>query len=416
MSSRLLQKLRDVEPWQRTLYIMFAAQLLTAVGFSVIFPFLSLYVTDLGSRTSLSVEFLAGAVFSAQAITMMVASPIWGAVADRYGRKLMVERAMFGGAVIMLLMGFVRSGEELVLLRALQGMITGTVAAANALVASVAPRQRSGYAMGLLLMGQTTGVAIGPLIGGVLADAFGYRLTFVLTSASLLLGGLMVYWGVEESRAARPEASAPKRSFLADWRHVFQADGVILAYTLRFLANLGRTMLTPFAPLFIATLLVDSRHLNAITGLVIGVSAAAGTITAVYLGRLGDQVGHGRVLKWSALAAGLLFLPQSLVTSAWQLLLLQALTGAAAGGIVPALSALLARYTEPGEEGSVYGIDNSIVAAARAAAPLVGSVIAFWFDLRMTFVATAVIFLVVAAVAFLRLSGEEPAPLPQLGD
>jgi DHA1 family multidrug resistance protein-like MFS transporter len=416
MSSRLLQKLRAVEPWQRTLTIMFVAQLLTAVGFSVIFPFLSLYVTELGSRTALSVEFLAGAVFSAQALTMMVASPIWGAVADRYGRKLMVERAMFGGAVIMLLMGFVRSGEELVLLRALQGMITGTVAAANALVAAVAPRQRSGYAMGMLLMGQTTGVAIGPLIGGLLADAFGYRFTFVLTSALLLGGGLLVYWGVEESLASRPETTAKKRSFLADWRHVFQADGVILAYSLRFLANLGQTLLVPFAPLLIAALLVDSDHLNTITGLVIGVSAAAGTITAVYLGRLGDRVGHGRVLKWSALAAGLLFLPQSQVITPWQLLVLQALTGAAAGGIVPSLSALLARYTEPGEEGSVYGIENSIAAAARAVAPLLGSVIAFWFDLRATFVATAVIFLLVAAVAFLRLPAAEAAPVPQLGD
>ncbi len=416
MSSRLLQKLRAVEPWQRTLTIMFVAQLLTAVGFSVIFPFLSLYITELGSRTALSVEFLAGAVFSAQALTMMVASPIWGAVADRYGRKLMVERAMFGGAVIMLLMGFVRSGEELVLLRALQGMITGTVAAANALVAAVAPRQRSGYAMGMLLMGQTTGVAIGPLIGGLLADAFGYRFTFVLTSALLLGGGLLVYWGVEESLASRPETTAKKRSFLADWRHVFQADGVILAYSLRFLANLGQTLLVPFAPLLIAALLVDSDHLNTITGLVIGVSAAAGTITAVYLGRLGDRVGHGRVLKWSALAAGLLFLPQSQVITPWQLLVLQALTGAAAGGIVPSLSALLARYTEPGEEGSVYGIENSIVAAARAVAPLLGSVIAFWFDLRATFLATAVIFLLVAAIAFLRLPVGQADPVPQLGD
>lgn len=416
MSSRLFQKLRAVEPWQRTLIIMFVAQLLTAVGFSVIFPFLSLYVTELGSRTALSTEFLAGAVFSAQALTMMIASPIWGSVADRYGRKLMVERAMFGGAVVMLLMGFVRSGEELVLLRALQGTITGTVAAANALVAAVAPRQRSGYAMGLLLMGQTTGVAIGPLIGGVLADAFGYRFTFILTSALLLAGGLLVYWGIEENRARQPETAAQKRSFLADWRHVFQAKGVILTYSLRFLANLGQTLLIPFAPLLIATLLVDNDHLNTITGLVIGVSAAAGTITAVYLGRLGDRVGHGRVLKWSALAAGLFFLPQSLVTSPWQLLGLQAFTGAAAGGIVPSLSALLARYTEPGEEGSVYGIENSIAAAARAVAPLVGSVIAFWFDLRATFVATAVIFLLVAAVAFLRLPVGVAAPAPQPGD
>lgn len=416
MFARFQQFLRAIEPWQRTLAIMFVAQLLTAVGFSVIFPFLSLYVTELGSRTALSVEFLAGAVFSSQAITMMIASPIWGAVADRYGRKLMVQRAMFGGAVIMLMMGFVRSGEELVLLRALQGMITGTVAAANALVASVAPRHRSGYAMGLLLMGQTAGIAIGPLIGGVMADAFGYRQTFILTSALLLTGGVLVFFGVEEVFTSKSKSATFKRSFLADWQHVFQADGVILTYTLRFLANLGRVMLTPFAPLFIATLLVDNSRLNTITGLVIAVSAGAGTVTAVYLGRLGDRIGHGRVLKWSALAAGLLFLPQSLVTEAWQLLILQALTGAAAGGILPTISALLARFTQPGEEGSVYGLDNSIVAGARAAAPLVGSVIAFWFDLRATFLATAVVFLLVSILAFTRLPNEENSPLPHLGD
>ncbi|MCP4420817.1 MAG: multidrug efflux MFS transporter [Chloroflexi bacterium] len=398
-----MQKSHTIEPWQRTLIIMFVSQMLSALGFSVIFPFLSLYVTELGSATALSMEFLAGAVFSSQAITMMIASPIWGAVADRYGRKLMVQRAMFGGAIIMLLMGFVRSGEELVLLRALQGMITGTISAANALVASVTPRERSGYAMGLLLMGQTTGIAIGPLIGGLLADAYGYRQTFILTSILLLAGGVLVFFGVQEAFTPRPKSVTEKRSFWADWQHVFQADGVILIYTLRFLSNLGRMLLLPFAPLFIATLLLDSSRLNTITGLVIGVSAGAGAITAVYLGRLGDRIGHGQVLKWSALAAGLLFLPQSLVTSPWQLLFLQALTGAAAGGILPTISALLARFTQPGEEGSVYGLDNAIVAGARAAAPLVGAAIAFWFELRSIFILTGIVFLLVALLAIWRL-------------
>jgi DHA1 family multidrug resistance protein-like MFS transporter len=404
----LKQQYRAVAPWQRTLIIMFVAQMLSAVGFSVIFPFLSLYVTQLGSRTSLSVEFLAGAVFSSQAVTMMIASPIWGAVADRYGRKLMVQRAMFGGAVIMLMMGFVRSGEELVLLRALQGMVTGTFSAANALVASVAPRQRSGYAMGLLLTAQTAGIAIGPLIGGVMADAFGYRQTFILTSILLLFGGILVYFGVHETFTPRQDVGTIKRSFWADWQHVFHADGVVLAYTLRFLANLGRVMLTPFAPLFIATLLVDSNRLNMMTGLVIGVSAGAGAITAVYLGRLGDRIGHERVLKWSALAAGLLFLPQSLVTSVWQLLILQALTGAAAGGILPSISALLARFTQPGEEGSVYGLDNAIVAGARAAAPLVGALIVFWFDFQLLFILTGIVFLLVALLTIWRLPSKNP--------
>lgn len=408
MFRKFLSGLRRFEPWQRTLAIMFVAQFFTAVGFSTIFPFLSLYVAELGSSTSLSIEFWAGAVFSSQALTMMIASPVWGAVADRYGRKLMVQRAMFGGAIILFMMGFVRTAEELVLLRTIQGLVTGTVSAANALVAASAPRTRSGFAMGVLLVGLTTGIAIGPLIGGVLADAFGYRLTFVLTGVLLLFSGLLVLFGVHEAfeRPARDEMK--KRSFLADWRHVFQAQGVALAYGLRFLANLGSSLLIPFAPLFIATLLTDDARLNTFTGLVIGVSAGAGTITAVFLGRLGDQVGHRRVLQWAALLTGFFYLPQSFVTNAWQLLALQALSGAAAGGIIPTLSALLARYTEPGEEGSVYGLDNSIVAASRAAAPLLGAVIAFWLGLRATFTATAVVFLLVALLAMWKLPDAQP--------
>lgn len=420
MLSRVRHYLTNIEPWQRTLYIMFVAQLVTAIGFSNIFPFLSLYVAELGSVTSLSVEFLAGAVFSAQALTMMVASPIWGAVADRYGRKLMVQRAMFGGAIILLLMGFARSAEELVFLRAVQGMVTGTVSAANALVAAAAPRQRSGFAMGLLLVGLSTGIAIGPLIGGAMADWVGYRYTFVLTSVLLLAAGLLVFFGVKETFVRKENSGGSALlGFWEDWRHVFQAPGVTLAYSLRFLATLGRMLIIPFAPLFIATLLPDSAHLNTFTGLVIGISAGAGTITAVYLGRLGDNVGHRRVLKWSALVAGIFFLPQAFVTEAWQLLVLQAITGAATGGIIPSLTALLARFTEPGEEGSVYGLDNAIVAGSRAAAPLIGSMIVLWWDLRATFLATAVVFLLVMMITIWRLPEADEAnvtPVPSPGD
>lgn len=405
---RVRQQLQHFEPWQRTLAILFIAQFFTALGFSTIFPFLSLYVTELGSSTRLSVEFLAGAVFSSQALTMMIASPIWGAVADRYGRKLMVQRAMFGGAVTLLLMGFVRTAEELVLLRLIQGLITGTVSAANALVAATAPRSRSGFAMGVLLVGLTTGVAIGPIVGGVLADAFGYRLTFVLTGFLLFLSGVLVQVGVQERFERPPQGTAQKRSFLDDWRHVFQAQGVPMAYALRFLANLGSSLLIPFAPLFIATLLTNDARLNTFTGLVIGVSAGAGTITAVILGRLGDRRGHRRVLLWAALLTGLFYLPQSLVSNAWQLLALQALSGAAAGGIIPSISALLSRFTEPGEEGSVFGLDNAIVAASRAAAPLLGALIATWLGLRATFTATAVIYFLVALLAVWRLPETPP--------
>ena len=373
------------------------------------FPFLPLYVEELGSVTNLSVEFLAGAVFSAQAFSMMLASPVWGAIADRYGRKLMVERAMFGGAVILLLMAFVRSAEELVLLRTIQGLITGTIAAANALLAAIVPRQRMGYAMGLLQVGSGTGVALGPLIGGLIADAFGYGAAFYVTAALLFLSGVLVYFGVEEKFTPSARRVGARGGFIKDWAHVFASPGVSITFGLRFMSQLGRMMIVPVAPLFIATLLLDDSHLNTFTGLVIGASSAATTVSAVYLGRLGDRVGHRRVVILSSLAAALLYLVTGLVQAGWQILILQALVGVAMGGIIPAISALLANLTDTGETGATYGLDNSINAAGRSVAPMLGSAVAVWFSLRATFTATAVIFLITALLAIARLPQSAPA-------
>jgi DHA1 family multidrug resistance protein-like MFS transporter len=311
----------------------------------------------------------------------------------------MVERAMFGGAVILFLMAFARSAEELILLRAIQGFITGTVAAANALVASTAPRTRTGYAMGLLQVGLGAGVALGPLIGGLIADAYGYQAAFYVTAALLLLSGILVGWGVEED-FVRPETPAGQRlSLSAGWRHVLAAPGVATTYAMRFISQMGRMMIVPIAPLFIQTLLPDAERLNTFTGLVVGIAAGATTISAVYLGRLGDRVGHRRVIILSALVATALYLVQSQVRDGWQLLVLQALVGVAMGGIIPTISALLAGFTQAGEAGAVYGLDNSIDSAGRSLAPLLGSAVAVWFSLRATFIATGLLFLLTGLLA-----------------
>jgi DHA1 family multidrug resistance protein-like MFS transporter len=324
-------------------------------------------------------------------------------LADRYGRKLMVQRAAFGGAVLLLLMAFARSAEELVLLRAIQGLITGTIAALNALVAASAPRERVGYAMGLLQSGLAGGVALGPLIGGAVADAFGYRAAFYVTSSLLFLAGMLVLIGVRERRASRNERGNESKGVLKLWRDVFASRGVRIAYLMRFLTQLGRMMIIPIMPLFIETLLVTRGGVNTFTGLVIGVASATTTVSAIYFGRLGDRLGHRRIVAASALLAALLFALQSFVTAGWQLLLLQALVGVALGGVIPTVSALLAGYTRPGIEGTVYGLDNTIVSGARAVAPLAGSGVALWLGLRATFAATAVVFFLAALLAAWRL-------------
>ena len=377
-------------PWERTLYILAFSQLITTVGFSSIFPFLPLYVEDLGSTSGLSIELLSGLVFSAQAATMMIASPIWGGLADRFGRKLMIERASYGGAVLLFLMAFARTAEELVLLRAIQGFITGTVAANNALVAAIAPRQRMGYAMGLLQVASGVGIAFGPMIGGALADAFGYNSAFYGTAFLLFVSGLMVTFGIYEDFDSAHAREKAEGGFVREWGQIFRTPGMAATYGVRFMNTLGRMMIFPIAPLFIQELMHTDEGLNTFIGVVIGAAYAATTISSVYLGRLGDRIGHRRVLIVSILAASLLYIPQGFVTAGWQLLILQTLTGVAAGGVIPTISALLANYTQPGHEGAVYGLDNSINSAGRAIAPLIGGIVAAMFTLRATFMATAI--------------------------
>ncbi len=408
----MLTKYRSLPPWQKTVYIMFVAQLMTAVGFSTVHPFLPLYVEALGARSSLSIELLSALVFSGQAVAMMIASPIWGSLADRFGRKIMVQRSMFGAAAAVFLMAFVTSAEQLVILRTLQGLISGTLSAANALVASIAPRERTGYAMGLLQTGLFGGVAMGPLLGGVIADLLGFQEAFILTAVLLTLSGLLVWKGVREQFVPSAASSPGLRAVLQGWQQILAVPGVRPAYALRFLTGFARSFIWPFIPLFILTLLATGAAVNTFTGVVVGLASVMSTITALYLGRLGDKVGHRRVLTISALVSGVLYLLQTFIGEAWQLLLLQLLAGAAFGGIIPSVSALLARYSGPVAAGRVYGFDNSVAAAARSAAPLIGAGLVHVFGLRSIFAGAGVLFLITAIIAARLLPRSVPADVP----
>jgi DHA1 family multidrug resistance protein-like MFS transporter len=400
---------------------MVFCQVITSIGFSSIFPFLPLYVKSLGAVTSLGTDVLTGLVFSSQAVTMMIASPFWGTLADRWGRKLMVERAMFGGAVLLGLMAFVRSAEELVLLRTVQGLITGTIGAANALVAAVVPRERTGYAMGLLQVGLASGVGLGPIIGGAVADAYGYPAAFYVTSVLLTIAGVIVAIGVEEHFVPLSGARGSRPGFWREWRHIFAAPGVLTTYALRFLDSLARMAFIPILPLFALELLSEAELVNSFTGLVIGLASVAAAVFSVFFGRLGDHAdgrGHRAIVIFCSLAGFFSFLLQAWAASGMQVLVLQFLAGIAHGGIVTGVSALLARYTECGEEGAVYGLDNSINSGGRALAPMLGVSIALWLGFRAVFGAISLLYLIAALLALWvlpraaigRACGGEPAP------
>ncbi len=390
------------------MYILSFNQLVAVAGFSSIFPFLPLYVEELGSSMGLSVELLSGLVFSGQAFAMMIASPIWGNLADRFGRKMMIQRATYTGTIIVLLMAFVQSGEQLVILRTIQGLFTGVIAANNALLAAVAPRKQSGYAMGMLQMSYGVGVAVGPIIGGAIADALDYRYAFFVTAGLLFVSSLVVTIWIKEPNNRPPKAENESPSFFREWKNIFTTPGVSITFTLRFLTQMGRMMVIAILAFFAQELITNQAQINSTVGLMMGISSGAATLSAIYLGKLGDRIGHQAVFIGSTLLSGLVYLPQAAVTAAWQLILLQTLAGVALGGIIPSLAALLAVYTTPGHEGGVYGLDNAINAAGRSVAPMLGGLIAGWAGLRATFTATAVIFLLTTLVALLWLPKFRP--------
>jgi DHA1 family multidrug resistance protein-like MFS transporter len=390
-----------VETWKRNLYVIWVAELVAIAGFAVIFPFLPFFVQELGITDSQQVKLWSGALFATQAVTMAIFAPIWGSVADRYGRKLMVQRAMFGGAVVLAAMGFVENVWQLAILRAIQGMITGTVPAATTLVASSTPRDRSGYALGLLQMAVWTGASVGPLLGGLVADTWGYRAAFWVTGSLLFIAGLTVWRFVEE------EFEPPKRDgegsddgFWDGLKVVVRDRGLVSIFSIRFIVRTAVRLMGPVLPLFIQGLVPPTGRVATITGLISGVRAAAGAIGAVTLGRASDRLGYRRVLLTCAVGTAILYIPQFFVTNPWQLLVLQGAVGLVMSGVLASISALLANLAPEGRQGAVYGVDSSVVAMANAVGPMLGASVAAAIGLRASFLLTAGIFALAAGLAW----------------
>jgi len=166
---------------------MFAAQLLSIIGFAFALPFIPFYIRELGVTDERLVPVWAGIIAAASSLVMAFFSPLWGWLADRYGRKIMVERAMFGGAVLTFAMGLVTDVWQLLFLRLLSGATTGTIAASIALVSTVVPPKRLGYSLGIMQVAVFLGMTLGPWIGGLLADAVGYRYTFMAGGGKWIL-------------------------------------------------------------------------------------------------------------------------------------------------------------------------------------------------------------------------------------
>jgi DHA1 family multidrug resistance protein-like MFS transporter len=374
--------------WRSTLSVMFVAQLLSIVGFSFVLPFIPFYIREIGVTDEKLVPVWAGILGAAASLTMTIFSPIWGWVSDRYGRKPMVERAMFAGAVLTMAMGMVGDVYQLLFLRLLSGAFTGTISASISLVSSVLPVARLGFGLGLMQVAVFSGMSLGPWIGGMIADAVGYRLTFIAGGVMLHVGGLLVLTKAKEN-FTRPSTASLKRT--GSMRALFAFPGFVSLMVVFFLFHFSIQLAIPILPLFIEQVGNLKTGVASTTGLLIGVTGATASISAVAIGYLSDRIGHKRVLILNLFITAVMWAAHALARSIAQLLIIRTVFGLAAGGNLPTMNVMVGKLTTKETYGKAYGLMASMTSLGMTLGPLAGGFMASHIGFRWPFVAVSLL-------------------------
>jgi DHA1 family multidrug resistance protein-like MFS transporter len=290
---------------------------------------------------------------------------------------------MFGGAVVMLLMAHVRTAGELLACRMLQGCLTGTMTACTALVAGVAPRERSGYALGMMQMAVYLGAALGPFFGGLVADHLGYRVAFHIAGLLLWAGGVLVKYATEEKR---PEGTASSRAEPGTFRQVFAAAGFLSAVFVLVMLRFANSVARPIFPLLVRRIYGSLEGVNTVTGSIFTVGAIAAAVTALLFGRLADRWGAKRLLIAFSLFGSAVAVAHVFAQTVGQLFLLRVLLGLTAAGMIPAANAIIRKTTHDHNLGKAYGVTASLRSVGWALGMLAGSTLAAHMGLRAPFV------------------------------
>lgn len=381
--------------WKRTLILTAISQVLSLVGFSFVTPFLPLFIQQLGIHGEAGVTLWAALLTGGSSVFMIVAAPIWGALADRHGRKVMVVRAALSAGVLVVLMGAVQNVWQLLLLRLMQGMFTGTISASQALVSAQAPRKRMGMALGIMQTSVFTGTSIGPLLGGIIADNYGYRLSFIVGGITLFISGLIVLVFVQEHRGSARVVHSPP--FWRDLGNALKIPVIPAMIGTYFAIQFGATVVTPILPQFVQTLQGTAGRAATVTGVVLAGAGVASAVAAVVVGVVSDRIGYKRVLVIASLIAAVFSIPQYFVTATWQLFLLRVAVGLATGAIMPAAGALTATLVPASRRGTAYGLTGSATSLGFGAGPLTAALVVSIGGIRPVFLTAALLMAIIAA-------------------
>ncbi|NHN31989.1 MFS transporter [Paenibacillus agricola] len=384
-----------MEIWKRNLWLLWVGCFITAASFSMVIPFLPLFLIHMGVNEHL--EMWSGLIFSSAFLAGAIAAPYWGAMGDKYGRKPMIVRAGFVLCVIYLLTSLVTNPYQLLGLRVLQGLLSGFIPGSIALIGTNTPEDKMGYAMATISTSTATGSILGPLLGGVIANIFGSRIAFASAGVFVLMSALLVLFWVKEEKFV---PSKGRNSIIGSMKMAANNRPFMVILGLMLLTQFSVMTIEPVLPLYIVQIGSSLEDASLMAGIVFSLVGVAGVLFASRWGKLADKIGFHQILFIGLLAGGLGNLAQIPFHDIWGFSIVRFVYGAFFCAVFPALNGLIIRTTAIEFRGRAFGLSQTANMLGGMLGPLVGGAISGMFSIHSVFWVTGILLIIAAGAAY----------------
>jgi MFS transporter, DHA1 family, multidrug resistance protein len=377
--------------WQNTLWAMVTVQFVMTMAFSMLTPIMPLFLPQLGVKSAAGIDIWAGILSGITSFVAAFASPVWGRVADNYGRKLMLLRASAAIGFFTVMMGLSTNVWQFFGARTLMGIFAGFSSGAIALVASQVPESRLGYSLGWLSTGQLVGSLVGPIVGGGLADLTGsYRIPFYITALTIFCALGFVWFFVHEE-FTRPTKGNSGRSITAGLLALVRSPALLALFFVLLMAQFGVRTVQPIVTLYVKEMVGDLPNVATLAGIAFSITGVANVISAPFLGNRSDRIGYRRVLLISLLGSTLTTFPQAFTDNYWLFTAERFAVGLFIGGLLPTANALVGRLVPRSDRGTIYGMTSSAMFMGNSLGPLLGGFLAAGLGLSWVFLMTGAV-------------------------
>jgi MFS transporter, DHA1 family, multidrug resistance protein len=366
---------------------MWFANFFIAGSMTMVLPFISLYIGTLGNFSDAYIQHWSGFTFGITFVTAFIFSPIWGRFGDRYGRKNILIFSSLGMAFSIFLMGFVTSVPQLFMLRLFMGIFAGFISMSQAYISTQTPKEIAGRVLGTLQTGNITGALLGPLLGGVLADSFGYATTFQWTSITIFISALLVMT-TKEFRVDIKKDTKMNYTRKEVILHIVHNPVLLTVLIITMFIQIAHFSIQPILSLYVSEL-HGPENIAFFSGIVFSAAGLGNLMMTKKWGDIADRFGYIRVLIILLLVGGLVYLPGAFVTNIWQLSIIRFALGITLGGIIPLRVAYIRQEAPITMQGEVLGYNTSLNFLGNMIGPIMGGMIAGFFGISSVFFITS---------------------------